>query len=90
MKISNSKQDKISEQILVVLYSFYPTPIFTSKIALEIARDEEFVKRLLQNIMGKSLIVEVKKNPKGANYLRRSRWKMEDRVYQTYKNKQIS
>lgn len=89
MKISQIKRDKISEQILSVLYSHFPKPLFTSKIAFEIARDEEFIKKLLIELKDKKLIKEIKKNPKGIIYLRRSRWKMDENVYQKYKNYQF-
>ncbi len=88
MRISEVKKEKISEQILAVLYSSFPKPLFTSKIAVEIARDEEFIKRLLNNLKKKSLIVEVKKNHKGIDYLRRSRWKLGDEAYKAYKDYQ--
>jgi len=90
MRISEGKREKISEQILGVLYSFYPKPVFTYKIAQEIARDEEFVKSLLINLKEKRLLLEIKKNPKGVVYLRRSRWKLNDGIYKTYKNHQKS
>ena len=44
MKISIQKREKISEQILAYLYSISPRPSFTSHIAEELARDEEFIK----------------------------------------------
>lgn len=88
MKISQIKRDKISEQILSVLYSNFPQPMFTSKIAFEIARDEEFIKKLLFDLKDKKLIKEIKKNPKGKEYMRRSRWKMDENVYQKYKKYQ--
>ncbi len=88
MKISQEKKDKISEQILMVLFSKFPQLLFTSQIVSEMARDEEFMKRLLLGLKEKKLIVEIKKNPKGVIYLKRSRWKMEDKVYQKYKNYQ--
>ena len=88
MKISQEKKDKISEQILVVLFSKFPKFLFTSQIAFEMARDEEFIKKLLFDLKEKKLIIEIKKNPKGIIYLRRSRWKMDDNVYQKYKNYQ--
>ena len=62
--------------------------MFTSKIAQEIARDEEFVKKLLLNLKEKKLIIEIKKNSKGIDYLRRSRWRLSDEVYNSYKNHQ--
>lgn len=88
MKISKEKQLKISEQILAQLYLSHLKPMFTSHIAREIARDEEFVKKLLLEIKSKSLVVEIKKNPKGKDYLKRSRWKLSNQAYEIYKNRQ--
>ncbi len=86
MKISDKKKEKISEQILSYLYSINPKSIFTSQIAEEVARDEEFIKNLLLNLKKRNLIVEVKKNPKGKTYVRRSRWRLSDAAYTAYKN----
>lgn len=88
MKISIQKREKIAEQILGFLYSKNPQPIFTSHIAEEIARDEEFVKGLLLGLKSKKLITEIKKNPKGIDYIRRSRWKLTDTAYEIYNNHQ--
>lgn len=88
MKISQEKKEKISEQILAFLYSVNPKPIFTLYIAKEIARDEEFIKKILLGLKERKLVIEIKKNPKGIKYLRRSRWKLSDSIYQTYKNHQ--
>lgn len=88
MRISKEKKNKISEQILAALYSKFPQLLFTSQVAAEIARDEEFVKKLLYELKEKRLIIEIRKNPKGLDYKKRSRWKMDDRTYQTYKNYQ--
>lgn len=85
MKISQEKKEKISEQILAYLYSINPKPVFTSKIASEIIRDEEFTKRLLLNLKIKKLIIEIKKNSQGIDYIRRSRWRLSDKAYQAYK-----
>ena len=85
MKLSDKKKEKISEQILALLYSHNPKSFFTSNIAEEIARDEEFTKKLLIDLESKKLIVEIKKNPKGHIYLRRSRWKLSDTAYLAYK-----
>ena len=88
MKISEKKREKISEQILLTLYSISPKPLFTSNIAQEIARDEEFTKKLLSELSKKNLVIEIKKNPKGIPYLKRSRWKISDAAYQAYKSHQ--
>ncbi|HJZ19275.1 MAG TPA: hypothetical protein VJ208_04165 [Candidatus Nanoarchaeia archaeon] len=88
MRISREKKDRISEQILAFLYASYPQMVFTSNIAREIARDEEFVKSLLLGLKKKNLVVEVKKNQKGVDYSRRLRWKLGDEVYAAYKKHQ--
>ena len=88
MKISDLKKDKISEQILALLYSNYPKLLFTSHVASEIIRDEEFIKKLLLNLLKKGFVAEIKRNSKGAIYLRRSRWTLSDRTYEAYKKHQ--
>ena len=86
MKISKEKREKISEQILGLLYSNHFKPLFTSDVAKEVARDEEFMKDLLTELKNKSIVIEIKKNPKGTSYKKRSRWKLSDKTYKTYKN----
>lgn len=61
MKISDSKKEKIYEQILALLYSSSPKSLFTVNVAEEIARDEEFVKFLLLDLKKKGLVIEIKK-----------------------------
>lgn len=88
MRISNQKKEKIYEQILAFLYSISPKSVFISNISKEIARDEEFVKSLILDLNKKNLVVEIKKNPKGKSYLKRSRWKLSDEAYKIYKQYQ--
>lgn len=88
MKISKEKREKISEHLLATLYGNSPKPLFTSFISKEAARDEEFVKKLLLELKGKNLVVQIKKNPKGKPYLKRSRWRLSDAAYQAYNHKQ--
>ena len=88
MKISNEKKEKIYEQILAFLFSKSPQSLFTSKIAYEIARDEEFVKSLLLKLKKDGLVIEIKKNSKGIPYSRRQRWRISDIAFQAYKNHQ--
>jgi len=90
MKISKQKREKISEQVLAYLYSQNPKSLFASYIALEIARDEEFIKKILLDLKKKSLVIEIKKNSKGIDYKRRSRWKLTDNAYESYKKAQNS
>ncbi len=90
MKISDEKREKISEQILLFLYTTNPKPQFTFHIAKEIARDEEFVKKLLLDLKKKSLVVEVKKNPQGIDYSKRSRWLLSNKAYEFYSRAQTN
>ena len=89
MKISNLKREKILEQILAYLFSINPQAIFTSYIAKELARDEEFIKILLLDLKKKKLIIEIKKNKEGIDYIRRSRWKLSKQAYEFYNKNQI-
>lgn len=83
-RISQSKKEKISEQILYHLFRNSPQPQFTSQIAEEIARDEEFILELLKDLKSKNLINEVNKNTLGKNYVRRKRWILSKQVYDAY------
>ncbi|MFB5637454.1 MAG: hypothetical protein ACE5RF_03505 [Nitrosarchaeum sp.] len=89
MRISEKKRGKICEQILLYLFTQSPKSLFTSHIAEEIARDEEFVKKLLLELKLKKLIIEIKKNKEGIDYIRRSRWKLSNAAYEFYKQSQI-
>jgi predicted transcriptional regulator with HTH domain len=88
MRISSKKREKIYEQILYFLYQENPKALFTSYIAEEIARDEEFTKKLLKDLKEKKLLIEIKKNKEGIDYIRRSRWKLSSEAYELYNKKQ--
>ena len=84
MKISEEKINKIKENVLAVLYSKSPQPIFTVDIAREIARDEEFIKRLLQEMEKNKLVIAVRKNNQGIDYLKRSKWRLSSHIFEAY------
>ncbi|MDE1848560.1 MAG: hypothetical protein KGH55_00835 [Nanoarchaeota archaeon] len=86
MKISSEKQDKISEQILSFLFYNSPKPFFTSHLAKEVVRDEEFIKGILENLRKKGLVLGITKNARGIAYKKRIRWKLTDEAYGAYKN----
>lgn len=86
--ISKNKKDRIAEQILHYLFTVSPAPKFTSAIAEEIARDEEFVKSLLKELHSKKLVREVSKNASGIAYSRRKRWLLTNDAYLTYRKHQ--
>jgi predicted transcriptional regulator len=87
MKLSKEKKEKISEQILSLLYHSFPKQLFTSEIAKEIARDEEFIKNLLLDLKDKNLVIALKKNEKGLDFIRRIRWQLTSPAYQAYHQK---
>ncbi|MBS3091855.1 hypothetical protein J4466_00390 [Candidatus Pacearchaeota archaeon] len=86
MKISDKKREKITEHILSVLYDQFPKPLFTSQIAHEIARDEEFTKTLIQELEKKGIVIPINKNSKGTKYLRRLRWRLSNKAQEAYSN----
>ena len=84
MKLSEEKRQKISEYILSILYHKFPESLFTSQIAKEIARDEEFTKSLLIDLKSKELVVSINKNSVGENYLRRIKWRLSNKAHDVY------
>ena len=88
-RISQSKKDKICEQILHYLFSISPESRFTFDISKEIARDEEFSKSLLQNLESKKLVVQITKNSQGKDYTKRQRWRLSNEAFEIYKKHQV-
>jgi len=87
-KISDEKKEKIAEQILSHLYSIFPKQVFTSDIAKELARDEEFMKDMLNDLEKKELVKKIDKNSQGFQYSRRLRWRISNKAHEIYKNHQ--
>lgn len=87
MRLSQEKKDKITEQILAFLFHSFPKQPFTAEIAREIARDEEFIKRLLFELKEKGLVISLNKNKKGIVFTRRLRWRLTQKVYDIYHQK---
>jgi hypothetical protein len=87
-QISSKKEEKIKESILLFLFQSSPKSIFTAHISQELARDEEYVKKLLLELEVKSLVVSVKKNQEGLEYKKRMRWRLSDKAYSLYKQMQ--
>ena len=83
-RISDEKIEKISEQILSYLFGVFPRLVFTVDVARELARDEEFIKRLLLGLEEKGAVVRVGKNSKGEAYLARMRWRISNRAHAVY------
>jgi hypothetical protein len=84
MKLSKEKRDRISEQVLAFLYQSFPHARFTAEVAKEIARDEEFIKNILFELKDKNLVMAVKKNEAGKDFIRRIRWQLSAPAYKAY------
>ena len=87
-QISNEKRERIQEQILSFLYSSFPKQLFTSIISQELARDEEFTKKLLLDLEKKQLVTRISKNSRGESFIRRIRWRISNKAYEIYKKSQ--
>ncbi|MCX6767686.1 MAG: hypothetical protein NTY90_03085 [Candidatus Micrarchaeota archaeon] len=83
-RISEEKTRRICEHILELIYSTYPSTLFTAEIAVELARDEEFVKRLLEDLEKKGLVARIKTSEGGDKYVRRSRWALSKAAKEKY------
>ena len=84
-QISSKTKDKISEQVLSYLFSTAPEARFTSDIASNLARDEEFIKSILEGLHQKKLVIQITQSPEGVEYTRRQRWRLSNQAYEAYK-----
>ena len=87
MKLSLEKRKRISEQILAFLYQSFPKQAFTAEVARELARDEEFIKKLLLELKDRGFLIAIKKNEKGDSYIRRIKWQLSPKAYEAYHEK---
>ena len=87
MRLSQEKRDRISEQVLSHLFHSFPKDPFTAEIAREIARDEEFIKKILFDLKEKNLIIAIRKNKHGEPFSRRVKWRLTKKVYEVYQSK---
>ncbi len=88
MRLSQTKKNRIIEQIILFLYHSFPREPFTAQVAREIARDEEYVKRILFELKEKGITVSIMKNNKGEPFSRRLKWRLSSKAYEIYKSKQ--
>ena len=89
-QISSKKRDKISEQLMAHLFSSSPEPQYPASIAQELARDEEFVRSLLEDLEKRKLVIRVTKSPSGEDFIRRTRWRLSNQAFDVYKRMQPS
>ncbi|MDP2908394.1 MAG: hypothetical protein Q8N77_01170, partial [Nanoarchaeota archaeon] len=77
--------EKIKEEILYVLYDSGLRGVFTKQISDEIARNDEFVLKILKTMEKQRLIKQMKNTKKGTTFIRRKQWTMTDEAYEMYK-----
>jgi Mn-dependent DtxR family transcriptional regulator len=87
-QISSKTKNRISEHILSHLFSQSPEPLYTNAIARELARDEEFIKSMLQELETKKLVVKINKNEQGEQLTRRTRWRLSNTAFDAYSRMQ--
>lgn len=83
--ISKEKIKKIKENIIFCLFNSFPKALFTSEIANEIVRDEEFTKKILLELEKEKFIFRISLNNNGKKYSRRLKWALNSLVYNNYK-----
>jgi len=57
-KISQKNFDKIAQDLLRLLYDSYPVALSTTKVASELARDNEFAGRVLAYLEQKGFVLK--------------------------------
>ena len=83
-KLSQTKINKIKEEIVSLLYNSNLKPMFTNEVASHLIRDEEFIKKILLKLKKEGLINEVNKSQKGNEYRRWRRWALTNKTYEAY------
>ncbi|MDO8555838.1 MAG: hypothetical protein Q7R96_01540 [Nanoarchaeota archaeon] len=78
------KAAKIKEEVLAVLYEQNPKALFTKDVAAAIIRDEEFTKRLLDELKKAGFVREVSLSEKGVAYRARRRWQLSEAAFKAY------
>jgi len=84
-QISKKKVDKIKEDVLSVLFEAGLRGMFTKQISDEIARNDEFVLKLLLDLEKQNIVKQIRNTKKGTQFIRRKQWTMTDKAYETYK-----
>ncbi|MBM3200701.1 hypothetical protein FJZ53_07210 [Candidatus Woesearchaeota archaeon] len=84
-KISEKKVNKIKEEILSVLFDAGLRGMFTKQISDEIARNDEFILKILFDLEKQSLVKQMVHTRKGTQFIRRKQWTLTDQAYDAYK-----
>jgi predicted transcriptional regulator len=83
-KLSQKTFDRVCENILSVLYERYPIPVSALELSEELARDNEFVSRVLVYLQGRKLVERVETGKSGEPYEKWVKWKLSKNVKNSY------
>ena len=86
VKLSSRILNLLKDDIISILYENNLNPLLTIEISNELRRDKEFTRRLLNELKEQGIITEIKKNNKGKNYLKRSKWAINKEVLNKFQN----
>ena len=86
VKLSSKTTGKLKDDIISILYENQLNPLLTVEISNELRRDKEFTKKLLLELKEQGILNEIKKNNKGKNYLKRSKWIIKQEILSNIKN----
>ena len=83
-KISSLKRERIQEEILRILFESGLHGRYTKQIADELARNDEFLLRLLLDLEKKHLVQHVPATTKGTPFVRRKKWILTAQAHDAY------
>ena len=86
VKLSYRILNLLKDDIISILYENNLNPLLTIEISNELRRDKEFTRRLLNELKEQGIITEIKKNNKGKNYIKRSKWAINQEVLNKFQN----
>ncbi|MEK6860933.1 MAG: hypothetical protein AABY07_03085 [Nanoarchaeota archaeon] len=87
VKLSTQLINLIKDDIISHLYNNQVRSYFTSEIAKEIRRDNEFALKLLTELQEQGLVEQIKKNKQGKKYLARVKWRIPNHVIKAYEQR---
>lgn len=86
VKLSSKTITLLKDDIISIIYENQLNPLLTIEIAKELRRDKEFTRALLEELKKQDILVEIKKNNKGKEYIKRSRWSIKPELIKNYEN----
>ena len=84
VRLSSRTINLLKDDIISIIYENQLKPLLSIEIANELRRDKEFTKGLLLELKKQGILKEIKKNNKGKDYIKRSRWAIKKEVISKY------